>query len=195
MRPFDPFKVPTPEGDFRFVLGLKLPFVVEIGCGVGKHPLSWAASNLDSHIVAIEKTNEKFRKFKNNFDKLGQPANLFPVHADAVLWVSKFVKEETILKYFILYPNPYPKEKQKNLRFHNMPFINFLVKTLVIGGEIVWATNIKSQFDEARESFNTLEGLVEKESGEYTGIVRTHFEKKYKERGDRLYQIIMQRQS
>ena len=97
MRAFNAENIPKPQGDFTFVEKLSWPVTIEIGCGVGKHPLQWAKENPDKQMVAIERTKEKFRKFENSYVEAGSPENLFIVHGDAVAWVAHFVPPAMIL--------------------------------------------------------------------------------------------------
>lgn len=195
VRDFNPKSVPIPAGDFDFVKDLKFPIVVEIGCGTGMHSLCYAQENLEQEIVAIERTKEKYRKFFNSYLQQGQPKNIYPVQADAILWLSHFIKERQVKKYFLLYPNPYPKKKHKNLRFVNMPFFSFLLKTLVHGGEIVLATNVFSYYTEAKEKILSHWGmtLIEDKLIPKNSRPRTLFEKKYLERGELCYNLVFKK--
>lgn len=169
---------------------------IEIGCGVGMHPILWGKSHPSGQLIAIERTKDKFRKFNNTISKHKELVNrIHPVHADAVLWVSQFVKPLTISNYYTLYPNPYPKKKQANLRFHNMPFTEHMLATLIPGGKITLATNIKSYADEAIEIYQKVWGLklVAGEILDHSFSPRTHFEKKYLARGQNCFNLVFQK--
>lgn len=194
-RPFDPRKVPAPPGDFKKVLDLmsKAELIdIEIGCGVGTHPISWAQRHPERLVVAMERTTEKFGKFEKSIAQKEAPLeNLIPLHTDAVNWISAFVRPEQIDSYFILYPNPYPKERQKNHRFPHMPFSSYLIQTLKPGGKLVMASNIKSYIDETVERFAGHEGMevLEKKQIEPSEPARTLFEKKYLERREACFNL------
>ncbi|MCB0421379.1 MAG: hypothetical protein KDD61_10295 [Bdellovibrionales bacterium] len=197
MRAFDPTKLPLPLGDFQEVTkkALSYPYLdIEIGCGVGRHPLMYSNNNPDRLLIAIERTKEKFRKFSNSL-AINPQDNLAAVHADAVNWISHYIHEDQVDRYFILYPNPYPKSRQANLRWANMPFVQHLIRTLRSKGTIELATNLPEYANEVVESwcqFPQLELIGHSEIAK--GISpRTHFEEKYLERGDLCQSVIFQK--
>ena len=68
-------------------------------------------------------------------------------------WISHYIKPETVSRYFIFYPNLYKKNKQKNLRWAQMPFMNYLLKTLKKNGTLTLVTNDKEYFNESLDTF------------------------------------------
>ncbi|MGZ3651744.1 MAG: SAM-dependent methyltransferase [Bdellovibrionota bacterium] len=189
---FEPSKVPVPPDFFRLPLDPSRPVDVEIGCGVGFHPLRYARENPERQLVAFEKTSDKFAKFLGRLKNHDALPNLIPVHGDAVAWISHAFAPESVDRYFLLYPNPYPKESQRNLRFHAMPFFSYLRATLKKGGTITMATNEDFLVREActvmRESWGLK--LVECRELARNATPRTHFEKKYLERGERCWNLV-----
>ncbi len=166
---------------------------IEIGCGVGFHPLFYARQNSDRLLVAIEKTSEKFEKFQRRFENHKSPENLVPIHANAVAWITHYVKPQSVDRYFILYPNPYPKDPQK--RFFAMPFMKYLIETLKEGGQITLATNEKDLYVEAIElgTQHWKLKLIEDRVISASEMPRTHFEKKYLERGELCYNLVFEK--
>ena len=194
MRAFNPVNIPLPNGDFSKIIARienSSKISIEIGCGVGLHPIQFATANKDHLVIAIERTNERSRKAIKNV-KDSKCDNLIFIHADAINWITHFVKPSTISQYFILYPNPYPKEKQANKRFVNMPFMAYLIETLLPSGKITIASNINTYCEEALNTMvetwhlNIIENIQIVE----TSVPRTHFEKKYLERGESCQNLI-----
>lgn len=197
VRSFERAKVPMPPDFRRLALDPNLPVDVEIGCGVGFHPLRYARANPDRQLVAIERTSEKFAKFQGRLERHPELPNLFPIHGDAISWISHSFLPESVDRYFLLYPNPYPKEKQKNLRFHAMPFFSVVRATLKRGGTITLATNEEFYMLEARLMMREVWGftLVECREISPNSMPRTHFEKKYLERGEKCWNLVWIRSS
>ena len=110
------------------------PVDLEIGCGVGFHPIRYALAHPERRLVAIEHTHEKFMKFARRVEnhRAGGESltNLFPLHANAIGWVSRLEDRECFERIFLLYPNPHPKAKQANRRWFRMPFMARLLETL-----------------------------------------------------------------
>jgi tRNA (guanine-N7-)-methyltransferase len=195
MRSFSPEKVPLPP-DFRpLPLDLGLPLDVEIGCGAGLHPLRYARANPGRQLLAIERTRAKFEKFQGRVANHEPLPNLIPVHGDAIAWITHGLKPDSVSRYFILYPNPYPKESQRNLRFHNMPFFAWLKETMRKEGELVLASNREFYLREAEDRICRHWGLalLEKQLLPREFAHRTHFEGKYLKRGEPCWNLVFRR--
>lgn len=170
----------------------QLPIDLEIGCGVGMHPIAYARAHPNRHLIAIEQTQKKFHSFARRLQNHPPLNNLTPVQADAVLWISRHVPPQTLDKIFILYPNPYPKTRQANLRWANRSFMGFLLERLKAHGQLIFATNIESYAEETTQSLISRWGmtLVEKSPIPASGPFRTHFEKKYCLRGQMCWNLV-----
>ena len=172
-----------------------VPIDLEIGCGVGLHPILYATKNPGRVLIAIEHTKTRFSKFRNRLQHHPHIKNIIPIHEDAVLWVSKILLEHSVDKIFLLYPNPYPKARHLNKRWYAMPFMSCLLSKLKIQGTLTIATNEKFYGEGAFEYFTSYwelelkdrEVIQKKTHPEYAP--RSHFEKKYFERGDNLYRL------
>ena len=165
--------------------------VIEIGAGVGMHPIQYAHHNPNDFIVAIERTTNKAQKLISRVNSHPQLNNIYPIHADAIEWISKNIDDNEVSHYFILYPNPYPKLKQANKRFMHMPFMYKLLATLQ--GQITLATNIESYYAEAKEVFTNTWGLdiITDEILPENYPARTHFEKKYLARQEKCFNLVL----
>ncbi|WP_180053379.1 SAM-dependent methyltransferase [Acinetobacter sp. YH12236] len=164
------------------------PVCVEIGAGKGKHALLFTQINPDSKLIAIERTREKFLAMQKQHALEGQP-NLQTVHADALPWIVHALYPAQVEQFFILYPNPEPHNPAQ--RWLNMPFFEFLLSRLKIGGTITLASNIPEYIEEAEQQVQNLWKLpfVKEVIGQDSA--RTHFEIKYLERGELCQQLII----
>ncbi|WP_372651693.1 tRNA (guanosine(46)-N(7))-methyltransferase TrmB [Halobacteriovorax sp.] len=195
MRKFNTENIPMPKiTEFELPT---LPLDVEIGCGVGLHPIQYAISNPNRYLVAIEHTTDKFKKFERRFTKHGNPQNLLPVHENGISWVTHLLPKESVSRFFFLFPNPNPKPGQQNKRFHAMPFMEKVIECLRPNGTIHVATNELFYAEESMEFMTNVWNLecvhntiIEKDS-EHIG--RTHFERKYLERGQVIYDQIFRK--
>ncbi len=197
VRAFDPSSIEKPHGLTGFAWPAEFkdgaPWDLEIGCGVGWHPIKYAIDNPSRRLIAVEHTREKFESFQGRVFKHAQLKNLLPIHADAIRWVTHAIPAGSLDRIFLLYPNPEPKAANK--RWLRMPFFQRLLETLAPGGTITLATNIESYFDEARvygvEAWG-LEIVGERRFNLATApdeAPRTHFEKKYLERGETCFDV------
>lgn len=135
VRPFHTEKILPPRNGAPFEWPVGKALDIEVGCGVGLHPIRRALERPERVLVAIEHTRSRFERFARRVsnhrkpEKLGNQglSNLVPVHADAVAWITHFVPARSVERYFFLYPNPYPK------RWHSMPFFGRVLETLKEG--------------------------------------------------------------
>lgn len=168
---------------------------IEIGCGLGMHSINYSRDNPDRFLIAIEHTQTRARIFKERALKTSL-CNLLPVHANAISWVSQYLTPQTLDRIFILYPNPYPKRRQANQRWHRMPFMEKLLDCLKPGGEIILATNLEYYAEEARYFFSEYWKLEELQYEKFqidkngrSFQPQTHFEKKYYEAGQPVFRL------
>jgi tRNA G46 methylase TrmB len=195
VRAFDSESVSPPKGlsDFQWPASFTdgSPLDLEIGCGVGWHPIRYAQRNPQRRLIAIEHTREKFESFHGRYEKHALD-NLLPIHADAIRWVTHAIKPESLDRAFLLYPNPEPGNPSK--RWLRAPFFHRLLETMKPGATIQLATNIESYFKEALEYGTEYWKLKIVEQRILTqpipeDIPRTHFEKKYLERGETCFDV------
>jgi len=191
MRPFSANKLPPPPDLAPLGLNPAQPVDVEIGCGVGLHPIRYARENPGRQLVAIERTKDKFEKFAGRLSHHETLPNLTAIHGDALAWITHGFAPESVSRFIMLYPNPYPKPAQRNQRFHYMPFFAQLRATLKQGGELWLATNEAFYAEEARLIYPAewkME-LVEDSLVSPSSPPRTHFEKKYLARGEPCFNL------
>ncbi len=190
-------QVPRPRKMDHFLFGdllaLRRPIVIEIGCGVGFHPLTYAEQNPHHLMIAIEQTETRFEKFERRVSRNKHQGNLFPVHANAVHWIVHNVPPESVGAYYILYPNP--NWKHKNRQWHQMPFTRELINTLRPLGTLTFATNELEYFEDAYHAFRDVWGLIPLESGQIPMDAkgRTHFEIKFLRLGVPCYNFVFQK--
>lgn len=192
MREFKAY-IPEKLPEYPSVRG-DIPVDLEIGCGVGLHPILYCQDNPDRQLIAIEHTAEKFQKFLKR-SQSHQLDNLYPIHCNAISFLAKYGQPDLFGKVFLLYPNPNPKPGQKNKRWHGMPFMSKIWESLKTGGELCLVTNEEWYFEEALNDFDKVWGYP---PAKVTSIsckthpnwrARTHFESKYLERGQTVFQI------
>jgi tRNA (guanine-N7-)-methyltransferase len=173
---------------------------LEIGAGAGLHAIRYCQLNPRRMLIAIEKTHTRFAKLARRLQnhrkiKCNDVPNLFAVHADAVNFVCHYLPNEALERVFILYPNPYPKAKQSNLRWHNRPFFGHLLGKMRTGATVTLATNSYPYILEAKTA------LIERWQLKLTQFTqihisniatqpRTHFEKKYLQRGEKCWNLV-----
>jgi tRNA G46 methylase TrmB len=146
--------------------------------------------------VAIEKTKTRFSRFQGRMSLEGPISNLHVVRDNAIHWISHHIPANSVERYFIHYPNPYPKLAQRNKRWSVMPFMGFLIETLKPGGEITLSTNLPFYMEETKDLMENYWNLNLIDFQEFSSAsgekYATQFEKKYLERGQTCYRMVFQ---
>lgn len=172
--------------------------VLEIGCGVGLHPILYSKKHPLHRVFAVESTHERFEKFQRRLMAHSYLININAIHADARLWGAQHLASSSLDRVFILYPNPYPKKKHSNLRWHSMPFTKVLVDSIKVGGVLEFATNLKDYASEALEELLKkypfeLVSMVDLKTFPLSYVGDTHFERKYLQRGESCYRFSLKK--
>ncbi|WP_159455399.1 SAM-dependent methyltransferase [Pseudobacteriovorax antillogorgiicola] len=194
MRPFKPY-IPDNTPPFPDI-SADNAIDIEIGCGVGLHPILYCQGNPNRQLIAIEHTREKFDKFARRAAQHKLP-NLYPIHANAISFIGKYGRKESVDRFLLMYPNPNPKPSQLNKRWHGMPFMGFLWNCLKPGGSITIVTNESWYKEEALEHFErvwnfpvpNVKAISLDSHPDWRS--RTHFEAKYLKRGETCYDICL----
>lgn len=194
MRSFKPQNIPAPP---FCILWSQIPkdkkLALEIGSGNGLHSLKFSHRNPEWFLFSLERTALKSKRFFELQKKFPRSKeNLYYIRADGLNVITHDFPERHLDKIFLLYPNPYVKAKQANLRWHNMSFFPFLLQRLKSRGEIELRTNLKWYADEFRERATREHGL-HLQSDEILParhLPDTTFEKKYLERGETCLRLI-----
>lgn len=190
MRVFQNDKLPLPtEIVPKEVFNVHKDIDLEIGSGTGDFAISYAASNPSRFLIAVERTSNKF----SAFSKKKYSTNLLPLHADARSIVVHCIPEKSLKRIFLLYPNPYPKKKQANQRWHNMPFFDFLITRLKKNGELIFATNVEDYYLGFIDGIQRKKNLKINEARliSANSAPRTAFEKKYLLRGEKCWNVVL----
>ena len=185
IRPFQAQYLKAPR-NFQPIENTKI--CLEIGAGKGKHACLFATENPDHHLIAIERTAEKFLAMQKQH-QLQNLENLSPVNADALPWTVHALYPQQVEKLFILYPNPEPHNATQ--RWLNMPFFEYLLSRVAEGGEITLASNIPEYISEAEQQIKDIWQLPYQLEMIPNTSARTHFEVKYLERGELCQQLVM----
>jgi len=195
MRAFDSSRLPRPHIEFNLQqLAQHTHLDLEIGAGQGFHAVQYCRANPARHLLAVERTHQRFAKLLHRKTHHPELRNLSVLHADAVAFVTHYLPDRCLDRVFLLYPNPYPKKSQANLRWHKSPFIAMLKQKMKLGAELELATNIESYATDAQSEFVDVWNmpLIQACEVQVGAPPRTHFEKKYLLRGDRCWNLIFQ---
>lgn len=164
-----------------------LPIVLDSGCGNGESSVRLAQANTQHLVIGIDKSEKRLGRFPLS-SNLYQHRNLILVRADLVdLWRLAAEAGWQLDKHFLLYPNPWPKQKHLKRRWYAHPVFPSLIH---LGGVLEVRTNWAIYIDEF--------SLALRPYGIRTAISRLNrpdvaispFEHKYHSSGHALYRLV-----
>ena len=157
---------------------------VEIGTGKG-HFLEKIASNTDNVFLGVE-IREKY--LKKAYKKLKHYKNVFLFECDAKEFIG-YLKDESILNFYILHPDPWPKKRHRKRRLLNCEFIKKVYSKLKKGGKIFIVSDVLEYIESVLKEVNLL-GLKSSGVSEDLKIPESLYMQKKKKDGKIYYVVI-----
>lgn len=124
---------------------------LEIGFGGGEHFTSQAARHPDIGFIGCEPFIEGMAKALGQIED-GGLTNVC-LHMDDARPALARLTSASIARIFILFPDPWPKKRQLKRRLIQPAFLDELARLLKPGGQLRFATDVKSYADEALSHF------------------------------------------
>lgn len=113
---------------------------LEIGFGGGEH-LFWQAENHPSiGMIGCEPFISGVAKLVRGIDEVG--LRTVRLHDDDARQVLDWLPDASIGRVFVLFPDPWPKQRHRKRRFLNADGLGGLARVLRPGGEFRFATDI-----------------------------------------------------
>lgn len=166
--------------------------VLEIGPGRGDVLLYLAEKNPNKKFIAIELGKKRFYKLIPRIEKK-KLSNILLIQGDARIVISKFfTKENSFEKIYVLFPDPWPKDKHEFHRLLDLKFLyyaNYLLKTdgiLTIGSDhkdyIDWILNRITAIPQFKNLFSPQDYVHQLDE-----FPLSYFEEKWREMGKDIY--------
>ncbi len=105
---------------------LDRPFIIDSGCGTGLSSFILAQKHPDKLVIGIDQSSHRLRE---SGQYLAQQSNLFYLQARMEeFWLLAEEADWHPVKQFLLYPNPWPKQKHLLRRWHGHPIFPIILK-------------------------------------------------------------------
>lgn len=156
---------------------------LEIGFGGGEHLAHQAALNPDVTVIGAE-------AFLNGVAKLladveGRAVSNVRVHYGDARALLEALPDNSIERLYLLYPDPWPKERQKKRRFVNSENLAHIARVLKPKGQFWFASDIDDYVQWTREHVTVSKLFVEEgdASEPFENWMQTRYEAKAKREG------------
>ncbi len=140
-KPFEPFNVTAFNQALSSINAAKQKKIIfDSGCGNGKSTIRIAKDHPDAFVIGIDKSKARLDKQYTKDDN-NSINNYLLIRSDLDDFLRLAQKEKIKLyKHYFLYPNPWPKKKHLQRRWHGSP----LFKTIIdLGGKLEIRSNWK----------------------------------------------------
>ncbi len=114
--------------------------ILEIGPGRGDFLLATAENHPDKSLTAIELGKKRHFKMIPRIEKKGL-TNITLIQGDARIILPQFIETESVTRAYVLFPDPWPKNRHIYLRLMSIDFIKLLIKVIKPGGHLFCATD------------------------------------------------------
>jgi tRNA (guanine-N7-)-methyltransferase len=181
------FFASQPQLEWSEIFANARPVEIEIGSGKGGFLFAFARQHPETNLLAIENQPRWARWIGERLVRAPQ-SNMLVVCADASLVVSHFVRDDSVQAYHLYFPDPWWKRRHHKRRLVQSDFAAELWRTLVPGGALHLATDVRERFEAMIQALSFVPFAVARET-EPTPLGRplTNFERKYREQDRRLY--------
>ena len=159
--------------------------ILDSCCGVGESTYHHAVANPDALVIGIDKSEHRLDKQSHHQEKaLG---NSLLVRGDLNdLWRLIADADWPISEHFILYPNPWPKSKHLQRRWHGAPVFKYVPK---LGKRLTVRSNWPIYIQEFAMAL-ALMGVKAKIESYHSDSPMTPFERKYWASGQSSTQLV-----
>ena len=179
------FLVANPEGEI----------ILDACCGVGQSTRILAKQNPQALVIGVDKSDHRINRNVEGFDVDDgfNAQNYHLVRADLNDFY-RLVKtaDWPVSKHYILYPNPWPKSKHLQRRWHGSAVFPQMTS---IGQQLILRSNWRiylAEFQQAAKLVD-LQGQIDALPVVDSSLALTPFEAKYQASGQVCWQLILQR--
>lgn len=131
--------------DWNQVFNNDNPLIVEIGCGNGHYLTNQANKFTLINFIGIEmKKNRVVRcRQKEVRDNLN---NIRWINSEAFLAIDKLFSDKTIDRFYMLFPDPWPKRRHHKKRLFNDKFLDLIFKKMKNDADFIFLTDHEGYF-------------------------------------------------
>lgn len=160
---------------------------LEIGPGQGDFLLHLAEQHPTKKILAIEIDAFRFHKISEKIKKL-KLDHVTLIHGDARIPLAKDLHNTKLEKIFVLFPDPWPRNRHRHKRLLSTEFLTALCARLQDNGEFTLATDVRDYADWVIKNLGDVPQMKNMRPSTPTttllpDLVTTSFEKRWREYG------------
>lgn len=129
--------------------------IIEIGPGTGDFLFHLSETHPTQKILGIEIGPKRFHKISDRITARNI-CNITMILGDARIPFHTHVPDNSVEKIFVLFPDPWPKNKHRHMRLLQADFLKTIFKKLKVGGEFTHATDVSDYANWVLESLKSM---------------------------------------
>lgn len=126
--------------------------VLEIGCGHGHFLTAFATQHPEALCIGIDIASDRIARAEKKRVR-AKLANLHFIHTDAQLFVEELPASFSLSEIYILFPDPWPKQRHHKNRVIQPPFLDLLARHAAPNARLYFRTDYQPYFSDAAEVF------------------------------------------
>jgi len=159
---------------------------LDVGAGYGRFSRGRAAGHPERRILAIEQEAARVAR-SDVAARLAGIRNLALLRAEARWALEYCVPPESVATAFVLFPDPWPKDRHARNRFFRAPNVALVRRILAPGGTLQAATDNEPYFAQMLETMTAAPGFEPAEPAVRAETEQTDFERKFLSQGKRIF--------
>ena len=177
--------------NFPFIFNNNNPVHLEIGFGDGESLIKQAVSNFEKNYIGIEVHDPGIGRCLMNIKKHNLTNIMISSH-DAIEVINDQIKENTLERINLYFPDPWPKKRHHKRRIVQPAFLDMIANRLKEGGTLNIATDWVAYAEHIDEVFSHSDHFICTERREHDGELpfkrpRTKFERRGLKKGHRIW--------
>jgi tRNA (guanine-N7-)-methyltransferase len=175
--------LPEPNFELRSVMPRAKAVWVEVGFGGGEHLIGQALAHPDVLCIGVEPYEEGVAKALVGISE-NNLANVRLLMDDSRPFLEGLA-EKSVDRIFVLFPDPWPKPRQRKRRILQATFLGVIARILKPGGEFRFATDVESYAEWALELISSDDRFEPKwhDGDDLTAIPADHVTTRYQTKG------------
>jgi tRNA (guanine-N7-)-methyltransferase len=141
---FTPDSLPAPLVPAA-LFGRTAPVEVDLGCGKGRFLLAHAAAHPGIDFMGTDIQVGRLQKIRRRAESAGL-TNIRLLHADTAYTLEYLLPRESVSRFYLYFPDPWPKRKHHRRRIVQPAFMALVHRTLQRDGEFHIATDHEDYF-------------------------------------------------
>ncbi len=190
---------PDPASRWYHAFGARHPLRIEIGVGNSDFLIEVALRESGFNYLGFEYSRKRVVKFLKRVQKR-EVRNIRILRANAAPVLALLVKPESVDRFYINFPDPWPKRRHAKHRLIQPAMMETLARLLVPGGGLSLRSDSTAYAGQMLSVLEAIPGLVNlSEKGSYTTSPRddfpTPYEVKYRKEGRTIFYLEYQKKS